>query len=560
MDAAKREQYRQLLLRLIPPDGSTIGNVTLRLRFKAALDLEGELIGDEDYYVIRGWLIDENLIETGRGRGGSVHRVLDASSDPQGSVEESQERASLYEFPEAPDTDADSEALDASGEEDFHQPDGTSPSTEGADEGHLEVDLGEQTLVAPDKNDRSLAEFHRWKKNGRLIVDPEWQREYVWDAKRASRLIESLLIDLPIPVIYLALDKEGRYEVIDGLQRLTSIFRFFDGEYALKDLEIRRELNGLKFAQLPESRQHKLEDSTLRTFELPARTDKDLMFLIFERLNTGGIALTDMEIRNCLYRGTLNQLIKKLARLPEFRASVNQKNIEVRMADRMLVLRFLAFYQMTYKKARRGLKKFINEFFETYKNPPEEKLNEFESVFRKAMKASHTIFGDQGFRLRRAGRNSSSRGGEWGSRMNAAIFQAIAVSFTDFDLGALTRSSDAIFEEYLDLIATDQRWADCVSATTSDFPRIEYAFETWSDRLKKVMALTEPNDKDRLFTRELKNELFDQNPTCRICGQSIRLINDAALDHDIHYWRGGRTVPENARLVHRQYNLERSHG
>ena len=145
------------------------------------------------------------------------------------------------------------------------------------------------------------------------------------------------------------------------------------------------------------------------------------MFVIFERLNTGGIALNDMEIRNCLYRGALNDLIKELAECDEFKRCVNQKNIQKRMKDRTLVLRFLAFYQMTYTKAKRGLKGFFNEFCETYRNPTERKLDEFRDRFKKAIKATYSIFGENGFRLKHS-RN-----------VNASVFQVVCVSFTEYD-------------------------------------------------------------------------------------------------------------------------------
>ena len=222
----------------------------------------------------------------------------------------------------------------------------------------------------------------------------------MWDKRRASRLIESFLINLPVPVIYLAQNIEGNYEVIDGLQRLTSVFDFFANKYELRGLEIKKDLNGYEFQELSNILQRILKNSTLRTFELSRETPKDLMFLIFERLNTGGISLNEMEIRNCLYRGKMNDLIKELAQFKEFKLCVNQKNIHRRMKDRALILRFLAFYQMTYTKARRGLKAFFNEFCETYKDPTERKLDEFHNQFKKAIKAAFSIFGTNGFRLR----------------------------------------------------------------------------------------------------------------------------------------------------------------
>ena len=426
-------------------------------------------------------------------------------------------------------------------------------TVEGVDEGDLQVPLGRQRIII-EKNDRSLAEFHRWYKEGRLIVDPEWQRNYVWTPKKAARLIESFLTEIPVPVVYLARSTDAKYEVIDGLQRLTSVFDFFDNKYALSGLEMLPAYNAKTFSALDHASQNKLRDTTLRTFELAPETPKDVMFIIFERLNTGGVALNEMEIRNCLFRGELNNLLKRMAIVPELRSCLNQKEIAKRMDDRLMVLRFLAFYERTYLKATRGLKRFLNEFFDTYRNPPTEKIKEYEQQFKKAIKAAHTIFGDQAFRLRRTDSRGAS---EWGGKPNASIFQVIAVSFTKYDLGQLTRAADPIFEEYLDLIAADSQWCDCVRNHTGDFYKIEYAFKTWNERLATLMKDWESNDSARVFSRALKQEMFQQNATCALCGQHIKLLNDAALDHDTHYWRGGKTVPSNARLAHRLCNLQR---
>lgn len=428
-------------------------------------------------------------------------------------------------------------------------------AVEGSDEGSLRIEPPHGT-VALDKADRSLAELHRWYSTGRLVVDPEWQRQYVWDRKRASKLVESILVDIPIPVIYLAKTIESKYEVIDGLQRLTSVFNFFKNDFKLSGLEILGEFEDKYFKDLPPAIQSKLEDSTLRTFELQPRTAKDLMFVIFERLNTGGKPLNEMEIRNCLYRGSLNNLLRDLSKNSDFVACVNQKNLEKRMDDRALVLRFLAFYERTHTKARSGLKRFINEFFETYRDASSEKLREFEKAFLKAMRVSLSVFGEHGFRIRK----TITRGGDvWSTRLNASVFQIVAVSFADprYDIGQLTRRADAIFEEYLDLVSTDEKWIDCVKAATGDFNRIEYAFTTWNDRLAKAVGTEKKNDRVRCFSKSLKNEMFLADPSCHICGQRISLLLDAAMDHDIHYWRGGETIPVNARLVHRLCNSQR---
>lgn len=418
----------------------------------------------------------------------------------------------------------------------------------------LTVDVPPPGIVI-EKNDRSLSEFHRWYQSGRLILNPDWQRRYVWKNPRASRLIESMLIDIPVPVIYLAKQDDGKYVVIDGQQRLTSVFRFFEGSLRLRGLQMRREYEGKRFVDLPVALQNHLYDYTLRTFELAPQTSPDLMFVLFERLNTGGVALNEMEIRNSIFRGPLNDLIKRLAQNEDFLATLSQDNLSERMLDRSLVLRFLAFYERTHLKSRSGLKRFLNEFLETYRTCSDEKLKEFEEVFKKCMKASVSIFGDSGFRLFRS---SDGASGEWATRPNAAIFQAVATSFANYDLGQLTRSADAISEEYVDMIASDERWRDYVRRANGEATRVEYVFDTWRERLRMACIGVAPNDSVRLFSRRLKLEMFQANPACAICGNEVRLINDAVLDHTAQYWRGGQTVPENARLTHRFCNNVRS--
>ena len=426
---------------------------------------------------------------------------------------------------------------------------------ESVDEGEFQVESTPKSAISLDKNDRSLFELHREFSLGRLVVDPDWQREYVWDRKRASKLIESFLIDIPVPVVYLAVNEEDKFEVIDGLQRLTSWFDFFENKFPLKGLEILPALNGKHFKELDTGSQSKLERTTLRTFELAQETPKELMFLIFERLNTGGIRLNEMEIRNCLYRGRLNNLIRDLAKNENFLACINQRSINKRMLDRTLVLRFLAFYERTHLKARKGLKRFLNEFFSIYRDPDDFKLSEYQREFEKAMRASVSIFGDKGFRLRR---DSQKGGGEWAARPNAAVFQVLATSFTSYDIGQLMRRADAIWEEYVDLVSSDSEWVSCVKISTGDASRIAYVFDTWQRRLKAAIGDEQANDGRRCFSRSLKEELFRQDNTCAICGQRITLILDAALDHEKHYWRGGRTIPENARLTHRVCNAKRA--
>ena len=425
---------------------------------------------------------------------------------------------------------------------------------EGLDEGDL--NSPQKHRIHLEKNDRSLAELKRWHNRGSLILDPDWQRNYVWNQRQASKLIESFLLGIPVPVVYLAKNEKGDYEVIDGQQRLRSVFDFLNNKYPLRGLDILTDIQNKKFNALDRTQQQAIEDATLRSFEFESNTDRDMLFVVFERLNTGGTKLNEMEIRNCIYRGKLNNLIIKLAKNNEFKKVINQDGIEKRMADRALVLRFLAFYERTHTKCTKGLKRFLNDFFEIYRDTNDDRIAEFEHVFGHCMNASFIVFGNSGFRLKEEKVGSRSFGA-WSNRANAPIFQAISTSFADYDIGQITRARDRIYEEYLDLISSDTDWVEQVRRATGESTRLKYVFEEWRRRLDAVLADVPPNDGRRIFSKALKQEMFSANSTCAICGQEVKTLDDAVLDHERHYWRGGNTIPENARIVHRYCNLSR---
>lgn len=271
-----------------------------------------------------------------------------------------------------------------------------------------------------------------------------------------------------------------------------------------------------------------------------------------------------MEIRNCLFRGKLNDLIKELAANESFKAfhGLTEKSTK-RMQDRFLVLRFLAFYEKTHLRYQEPLKKFLNGFQGDYRDANEIKLDEYRQKFEHCMKASRTVFGKYGFRLKegttklKEKRQLSTSQGEWSQRINVAIFQGVATSFAKYDLGQITRAADRICEEYLDLITEDIQWIDCVQLAAHTAPKVTYVFETWQKRLAEVMQDVPPNDGRRTFSKQLKKELFEQNKACSLCGQEIKMLDDAVLDHDKYYWRGGATIPDNARLTHRFCNQSR---
>lgn len=237
------------------------------------------------------------------------------------------------------------------------------------------IDLApDRRKIYTDLGDPEVEGLHGKFKRGRLIVQPDFQRQFVWDATKASRLIESALLAIPIPVVYLSQEQDNREYVIDGQQRLTSFFSFIDGtfpdgtEFKLTGLKVFRELNGRKYCSLTSDIQDVIRYFKIRTITFKKDSDQGLKFEIFERLNTGSVSLNDQELRNCIYRGKFNLLLKELSIDPDFTSLLNIKRPDKRMKDVELVLRFCAFYHRTYLKYKPPMKDFLNDEAEKYQN------------------------------------------------------------------------------------------------------------------------------------------------------------------------------------------------
>lgn len=208
-------------------------------------------------------------------------------------------------------------------------------------------DIPKNRKLSMDNADRTIKDVLNEVKDEKIIIDPDFQRNYVWNKVQSSKLIESILINIPIPNIYLSETKNGKWEVIDGVQRLTSLLKFRDNDYALKGLEVMSELNGKKYGELDEEVKDYLDDKIIRYVRIKKESSADIKFDVFMRLNQGSVKLNEQELRNCLYRGDLNNELKTIADKNEkYKKLLNVKqtsNIKIRMKTIELLLRFLAF-------------------------------------------------------------------------------------------------------------------------------------------------------------------------------------------------------------------------
>ena len=231
------------------------------------------------------------------------------------------------------------------------------------------------------------------------IIIPFYQRRYVWKIEQASRLVESFLMGLPVPQVFLYVNSDDQLEVIDGQQRLMSVKYFMDGFFGeeddkgkrqvfkLKGLSERSEYNGKAFKDLSTKDQRKLRNATLRAInikQLKPSLRNDSVFHIFERLNTGGTRLKPQEIRNAVYRGKIVERLRELNETPGWRkilgidkADKNQKDIE-------LVLRLFSLFKV-WDSYEKPMLKYLNKLMDSDRNFDSDRAKEFSNRFPKVV-------------------------------------------------------------------------------------------------------------------------------------------------------------------------------
>lgn len=222
------------------------------------------------------------------------------------------------------------------------------------------------------------------------IYVPEYQREFVWDEKRQSRLIESLILGLPIPSIFLAENEDGRLEIVDGSQRIRTISAFLTDELELRDLDKLKSLNRLKYSDLPESRKRKLNNTPLRMIVLSEQATDDVKNDLFDRINRGSENLRNMEKRKGIYRGPFTDfLYNECAKNCNFKEITKLSPAVIKRQEyQELILRYFALvdeYEDNYSKFNLGvginLDRYIDNKNKSFSEEEKQKeYNEFNQM------------------------------------------------------------------------------------------------------------------------------------------------------------------------------------
>jgi hypothetical protein len=327
--------------------------------------------------------------------------------------------------------------------------------------------------------------------SGMIDLQPDFQRRWgVWDTRRQSRLIESLLLRIPLPVLYAAEDDDERWEIVDGIQRLSTIARFIKPEIIgeapliLNGLEYLSDYEGKDFEGLAPRLKMRLRETELIIHLIRKGTPPEVKFNIFARINTGGMALSAQELRHAITPGKARDLLEQWAGLSSFVRGTDGSVQSIRMDDRELVLRFIAFFLLGLQNYKvPDMDGFLISAMKAINTTSDSELAAVQLAFVSAMETARTIFGRDAFRKRfdrDAGRLP----------INKAVFEALSVNLARLShtqLATLEKRGEAMRDGFVEL-CHDRSFESAISQGTSDIRKVNRRFSAINDLIGTVLA------------------------------------------------------------------------
>lgn len=337
-------------------------------------------------------------------------------------------------------------------------------------------------------------------KHDEIDLHPAFQRSgNIWDERKQSRLIESLLLRIPLPAFYFDAEEQvdnlgvrhNRWQVIDGLQRLCAINNFMvetsESEYKLKlsGLEFLDKLNGKTFEELPYQYQRIINETQITAYLIKKGTPTNVKFNIFKRVNTGGVPLTQQEIRHALHQGVASAYLQELAESESFRSATSKRIPSERMLDREFVNRFLAFYCLD-RKAFGDLESFLDSVLEDIEHTDITERTRIRETFYDSLNVIHGLFGRYAFCKLDAYPRVKP--------INKVLFEVLTVSvakLSDGERNVLrTLNASTALEKYVSLFRDEsyEGLSSLISTSTGMFTRISRRYDLMHRFLVGLLA------------------------------------------------------------------------
>jgi hypothetical protein len=323
------------------------------------------------------------------------------------------------------------------------------------------------TLLIRNEN-RTVHDVLRRIKSNAFVMNPDFQRDFIWPIDKQSKLIESVLIRIPLPVFYLGEDDAGRMIVVDGLQRLSTFQRFVDNEFAL-NLPNQVELNKKYFRDLSPKMQNRIEDCNLILYIIDSKVPEQARLDIFDRVN-GGVPLTRQQMRNCLYMGAATRFLKDEATSEIFLKATGGSLKTEAMRDREFVNRFCAFQLVPVAKYQGDMDDFMAQALKKMNASSPDQLQQLREQFRTGLTNNFTVFGKHAFRTQREGRNDRTR-------LNVALWDVMSSVLSRYSGAEVQARTTNIQTAFLALMA-DPSFITAITRGTSNIKNVRYRFDT----------------------------------------------------------------------------------
>ena len=320
-----------------------------------------------------------------------------------------------------------------------------------------------------------------------IILTPSFQRRLdIWKPVDKSRLIESLLLRIPIPVFYVAADENEVWSVVDGLQRTSTIYGYIKNKFPLEYLEYLTGLSGNRYKDLSRPMQRRISETQLIVNVIEPGTPEEVMYNIFRRINTGGLKLNGQEIRHALNPGPVLKYLEELAKSEEFLRATCRSISPKRMADEECILRFLAFHIDPWEEyySIRSLDKHLGEAMRKINHMDKSERDRLSADFKKAMRAAHNILGEYAFRKRYSQRDKRRP-------INKALFESWNVGLarrSDEEIKTLVKNRKKIVRDFMFCTIEDRDFHAAISASTGDPVKVKKRFQVIDDIINKYIS------------------------------------------------------------------------
>lgn len=345
--------------------------------------------------------------------------------------------------------------------------------TDGASWGDYPID----DLLIRNEN-RTIHDVIRRIHQGNYVMDPDFQRDFIWSEDKQSKLIESVIMRIPLPVFYMAEDDKGRMVVVDGLQRLSTFKQFVDNNLKLY-LPDRDELHGKKFADLSSKLQNRIEDCNLIFYIIDSKAPERARLDIFERVNSG-VPLTRQQMRNCLYTGKATRFLKDEAQTDVFLKATGKSLNKKTMRDKEFVNRFCAFRLLGLDKYRGDMDVFLAEGLRQMNMMEESALSRLSVEFRRSLVNNFRLFNKHAFRKHGPGQDVRSV-------LNASLWDVMSTGLSHYPEHLVERCAEPLRQAMYMLLA-DEAFDDAITYGTSDTRRVKYRFERGRKYLERVLG------------------------------------------------------------------------